>query len=84
MIISGLNQKRVMKSAEIKVIVAASLYLLLFTLLCGFKSTQSIAVGMFLLSPLVVITMVFTVLKKGIYKGRELNKNEFGYSDRND
>jgi hypothetical protein len=38
---------------------------------------------MFLLSPFLVAWMVYTVLKKGVYTGRELAENEeWGYSDK--
>ncbi|PSL32187.1 hypothetical protein [Chitinophaga ginsengisoli] len=64
-------------------VIAVTAYLLLYCILLQIEHTQWIAVRMFLFSPLLVIWMVYTVLKYGVYTGRELAEDEeYGYQDR--
>jgi hypothetical protein len=38
---------------------------------------------MFLLSPFLVLWMVYSIIKHGVYKGKELEENEeWGYADK--
>lgn len=70
---------------DIRSIIIASAYLLCYCILLQFNSTRAISFVMLGFAPFVLVWMVYTVLKKGIYEGPELGKNEFGYSDkRND
>ncbi len=64
-------------------VITVTVYLLLYCILLQIEHTQWLAVYMFLLSPVLVIWMVYTVLKYGVYKGRELAEDEeYGYQDR--
>jgi len=64
-------------------VITVTVYLLLYCILLQIEYTQWLAVYMFLLSPVLVIWMVYTVLKYGVYKGRELAEDEeYGYQDR--
>ncbi|MFN8346889.1 MAG: hypothetical protein U0X91_17945 [Spirosomataceae bacterium] len=56
-------------------------YLVIYCELLQFESTKGIAILMFLLSPFLVVWMVYTVLKHGRYDGKELGDEEFGYQD---
>lgn len=56
-------------------------YLVIYCELLQFESTKGIAVAMFLLSPFLLIWMVYMVLKHGRYDGKELGDEEFGYQD---
>ena len=71
-----------MKAPDILSIIIASLYLLTYTLLTDNAETRYIAYLMFMFSPVIVITMVYLVLKKGKYTGKELGEEESGYADR--
>ncbi|MEO6670807.1 MAG: hypothetical protein ABIN36_15110 [Ferruginibacter sp.] len=59
-----------------------SIYLLIYIELLQFDNTQKYGIIMFLFSPFLICWMVYTVLKHGKYKGRELNDDEFGYQDK--
>ena len=74
------TRKRPPKDVMAAVIV--SVYLLIYCQLLWFESTQSIALLMLAFSPVMIIWMVYMVIRHGTYKGRELGKNEYGYSDR--
>lgn len=64
-------------------VIAVTAYLILYCVLLQIEHTQWIAFRMFLISPFLVIWMVYTVLKYGLYTGRELADNEeYGYQDR--
>ncbi|SDH16080.1 hypothetical protein [Chitinophaga filiformis] len=64
-------------------VITVTVYLLLYCILLQIEYTQWLAVYMFLLSPVLVIWMVYTVLKYGVYKGRKLAEDEeYGYQDR--
>lgn len=71
-----------MKTDEIIVSVVSALFLVYITFI-SFEIYTSIAVLIFILSPALIIFMVYSVLKHGEYKGHELeNDQEFGYLDR--
>ena len=62
-------------------ILFASLYLLLFLVLLHTSYDKAVW-SLFLLSPLVVIYMVYSVLRYGVYTGTELKEGEeWGYED---
>ncbi|MVT08299.1 hypothetical protein [Chitinophaga tropicalis] len=64
-------------------IIAVTTYLLVYCVLLQIERTQSVAVLMFVISPVPLIWMVYTILKYGKYNGRELAENEeYGYQDR--
>lgn len=64
-------------------VITVTLYLVLYCILLQIESTQWLAFRMFVLSPVLVIWMVYTVLKYGVYTGRELAEDEeYGYQDR--
>lgn len=57
-------------------IIAATVYLLLYRLLLPREDAQWLAMSMFILSPVVLCWMVYTILKHGKYTGRELSEGE--------
>jgi hypothetical protein len=60
-----------------------SLYLVIYTILFQASAGINILMMMFVLSPFLVIWMVYVVLKYGKFKGRELQDDEeWGYCDR--
>ena len=62
-------------------IVFSSAYLALFLIAINTGQSQFVW-PMFLLSPLVVAYMVYTVIRYGKYAGKELNEDEeWGYED---
>lgn len=64
-------------------VIAVTVYLLVYCILLQIEHTQWIAVDMFIVSPFLVVWMVYTVLKYGVYTGRELAEDEeYGYQDR--
>lgn len=73
-----------MKQANTAVIIV-SVYLLIYTVFAHMPSMEWLTPAMYMLSPFLVIWMVYTVLKKGEYNGPEMAPDqEFGYQDRND
>jgi hypothetical protein len=63
-------------------VVFVSVYLALYYMFF-FAGFDNIITFMFVFSPIVVIWMVITILKRGKYKGTELNQNEeWGYEDK--
>ena len=60
----------------------ATFYLFIYWELLQFENTRDYAIVMFLISPLVILWMVFTVLKNGKYNGPQLEDKEFGYQDK--
>lgn len=69
-------------SKDIFSVVLVSVFLLLYCILLHFENTLTIALGMLMLSPFLVIWMVLTVLVDGKYEGPELGEEEFGYLDK--
>lgn len=64
-------------------VIAVTTYLIIYCVLLQIEYTQWLAFRMFLFSPFLVIWMVYTVLKYGVYAGRELAEGEeYGYQDR--
>lgn len=62
-------------------VVGVSLYLLAF-LLFIYAGQSVVASWMFVLSPVLLIWMVYTVIRHGQYDGPELDEEEWGYEDR--
>jgi hypothetical protein len=60
-----------------------SLYLLVYTVLFHAGASLPVLGVMFLISPFLVLWMVYSVLKYGTYNGRELGPDEeWGYQDK--
>ena len=57
-----------------------TLYLIIYTILSRIEAAAPYIFFMFLLSPVLVFWMVYTILKFATYNGRELKENEeWGY-----
>ena len=63
-------------------IVIVTLYLVVYCILIQNPSTETLAIGMWIVSPVIIVWTVYVVLKHGIYKGKQLGEREYGYSDR--
>ncbi|MCE3283683.1 MAG: hypothetical protein K0Q66_2420 [Chitinophagaceae bacterium] len=64
--------------------IFVSVYLLLYTVLHQAGASLKILGAMFLLSPFLVIWMVYTILRYAPYNGKELKEGEeWGYGDKN-
>lgn len=72
-----------MKRAEsIPVLIVSSL-LLVYVVLVFWSKASGFAAFIFTFSPLWVIWLVYSVIRHGEYKGRELKADEeFGYTDK--
>ncbi|NEN22483.1 hypothetical protein G3O08_03070 [Cryomorpha ignava] len=71
-----------MKKDEIAVSIVSALFLVYISFI-SFDIYTSIALMIFIVSPVLIIFMVYSVLKHGEFKGDELDKGqEFGYLDR--
>lgn len=68
---------------DIIAVIIGSLYLVVYCELLQFKAFEDAAMVLLLLSPVVIIWMVYSVLRHGRYSGRELGRDEFGYADKN-
>lgn len=63
--------------------VLVTVYLVIYTALFQFNTPFNILMGMFMLSPFLVIWMALVILKDKNYKSRELREGqEWGYADR--
>lgn len=71
-----------MKTDEIVISIVSAFFLVYITFI-AFDIFIPIAFLILLASPILIIAMVWTVIKHGIYNGPELeNEQEFGYLDR--
>lgn len=58
-------------------------YLVVYTILFHLDVSMPVLLLMFAISPFLVLWMVITILKYGVYNGRELGENEeWGYQDK--
>ena len=65
------------------VAVLVTIYLAIYTALFQFNTPFNILMGMFMLSPFLVIWMALVILKDKKYKSPELEEGqEWGYADR--
>ena len=65
------------------VVAAVTLYLVVYTVLFHTGASMNILLTMFLISPALVLWMVYVVLKYGKFDNKELEPDqEWGYSDR--
>lgn len=64
-------------------VAATSLYLLVYLILLHVAVPLQLLLLMLTISPVLILWMVYTVLKHGVYTGRELEDDEeWGYEDR--
>ncbi len=61
-------------------ILVASLYLLAYQVLPFVNAKPVLIAAMFGIAPFIVVWMVISILRKGVYNGKKLN-DEFGYED---
>ncbi|MFY7652395.1 MAG: hypothetical protein ACOVQE_06810 [Chitinophagaceae bacterium] len=63
--------------------IIVTIYLLVYTILHQVGASATLISVLFIFSPFLVGWMVYTILKKGAFKGKELtNDEEFGYQDK--
>ena len=61
-----------------------TVYLFAYAIIAQVFSNLPLALTLFAFSPFLLIWMVYSVLKYGNYKGKELKENEeWGYEDKN-
>ncbi|MFY8003589.1 MAG: hypothetical protein ACOVNR_02055 [Chitinophagaceae bacterium] len=66
-----------------KAAIVVTIYLVIYTMLHQAGASVTIISALFIFSPFLVAWMVYTILKKGHYPGKELAKDEeFGYQDK--
>ncbi len=72
-----------MKSAEFIPAFIVSSMLLVYVVLVFLGKASGFAAFIFTFSPLLMIWLVYSVIRHGEYKGRELKPDEeFGYTDK--
>jgi len=63
-------------------VIAVTVYLVVFVVITRLYPDLSLLLVMYAVSPLLVIWMVYTVIRYGQYKGKELSEGqEWGYED---
>jgi hypothetical protein len=72
-----------MRKNPIFVALFVTAYLAVYTALTQFAPMFNIAFAMFLFGPLLILWLVYTVLRFGSYAEKGLDKEEFGYQDKN-
>lgn len=64
-------------------VISVSILLIFFVVLIFLQEWLPVIQIIFLISPFAVVWMVYSVIRHGEYKGRELDKDEeWGYADR--
>jgi len=65
-------------------VTVVSIILLVYCILINFNVLLSLVYLIFFLSPFLLLWMMYTIIRFGIYKGKDLNENEeWGYQDKN-
>jgi hypothetical protein len=63
----------------------ATIYLLVYVVLLQLNWASNVTWAMFFLSPVLLVSLAYSIIRYGKYSGRELNEDqEWGYSDRPD
>ncbi|HLO38243.1 MAG TPA: hypothetical protein VK173_07135 [Lacibacter sp.] len=63
----------------------ATIYLLVYVVLLQLNWASNVTWPMFFLSPVLLVSLAYSIIRYGKYSGRELNEDqEWGYSDRPD
>jgi hypothetical protein len=67
------------------VTLLATIYLLVYVVLLQFNLASDLTWTLFLLSPILLVSLAYSIIRYGSYSGKELNENqEWGYQDRPD
>ena len=61
---------------------AVSTILLVYCVLLNINVPQSLCYFIFSISPFLLIWLAYTVLRFGIYEGKNLDEEEWGYQDK--
>ena len=64
-------------------VIIATLYIVVFYVLLNFDAAPLLTALVYLFIPVVIIAMVFIVLLDDSHDYPELNKDEWGYADKN-
>jgi hypothetical protein len=67
---------------DILSVIIVTAYLILYCAFLNYDKTLNAALLMLFFSPVMIIWMVYTIIKKGKYNGHGLGDEEFGYQDR--
>ena len=71
-----------MKKDEIAISIVSALFLV-YVIFISFGIFPAVALLIFIISPILIIGMVYSVLKHGTFEGEEFEENqEFGYLDK--
>lgn len=63
----------------------ATVYLLVYVVLLQFNLASDLTWILFFFSPVLLVSLAYSIIRYGTYSGKELNENqEWGYSDRPD
>jgi len=66
------------------VVVVVSIILLIYCILVGFNISLPVVYFIFSISPFLLAWLAYTVIRFGIYNGKEFQADEeWGYQDRN-
>jgi hypothetical protein len=66
---------------DILAVAIVSVYLIVYGILIQYSSTETIAIAMWIVSPFLIVWMVYMVIRHGKYEGSKLGRREFGYGD---
>lgn len=70
-----------MKNRSTTPVIIGTLYLITYIIFLHYEVSYPLVYTMFALSPMVVIYLAYAVLKYDVYKGPELEEEEWGYLD---
>ena len=63
-------------------VITVSAVLILYCVLLNTNAPQLLPYLIFSISPFLLLWVTYTVLRFGIYEGKELNEEEWGYQDK--
>jgi len=63
-------------------VIVVSIVLIVYCVLLNTNAPLSISYFIFSISPFLLIWLAYTVLRFGVYEGKELDEEEWGYQDK--
>ena len=63
-------------------VIVVSIILLVYCVLLNTNAPPALSYFIFSISPLLLIWLAYTILRFGIYKGKNLDEEEWGYQDK--
>jgi len=63
-------------------VIVVSIVLLVYCVLLNTNAPRSISYFIFSVSPFLILWLAYTILRFGVYEGKDLDEEEWGYQDK--